>query len=87
MRVKLTDIPQEFVDEYNLLAAQHNGWVYFEVIRGCYGLKQTGKFDNDLFRTHLEKAGYYEAATTPGLWKHTWRPIQFALIVDDFGVY
>ncbi len=25
-------------------------------------------------------------ATTPGLWRHKWRPIQFCLIVDDFGV-
>lgn len=23
---------------------------------------------------------------TPGLWKHRWRPIAFALVVDDFGV-
>ena len=22
----------------------------------------------------------------PGLWKHDWRPIQFTLVVDDFGV-
>ena len=86
VRVKLTDIPQEFIDEYNLLASQRHGWVYFEIIRGCYGLKQSGKLANDLLRTRLEKAGYYEAATTPGLWKHTWRPIQFTLIVDDFGV-
>jgi hypothetical protein len=30
--------------------------------------------------------GYYEAESTPGLWRHKWRPIQFCLIVDDFGV-
>ena len=24
--------------------------------------------------------------TTPGLWHHKWRPIQFCLIVDYFGV-
>jgi hypothetical protein len=29
---------------------------------------------------------YFEAASTPGLWHHKWRPIQFCLIVDDFGV-
>ena len=29
VRVKLTDIPQEFVDKCNLLASQRNGWVYF----------------------------------------------------------
>ena len=22
----------------------------------------------------------------PGLWKHGWRPVQFTLVVDDFGV-
>jgi hypothetical protein len=34
----------------------------------------------------LEKEGYYKAATTQGLWKHKWQPIQFCLIVDDYGV-
>ena len=84
--IKLTDTPQESLDEYTLLKFQRNGWIYFEIIRRCYGLKQSGKLTNDLLRTRLEKANYYEAATTPGLWKHKWRPIQFVLIVDDFGV-
>ena len=30
--------------------------------------------------------GYYEAKHTPGLWKHTTNPVQFTLVVDDFGV-
>ena len=30
--------------------------------------------------------GYYEAATTPGLWSRKWRPIQFVLLVDDSGI-
>ena len=34
----------------------------------------------------LEKEGYYEARITPGLWRHKWKPIQFCLLVDDFGV-
>ena len=59
---------------------------FFLNIRGWYGLPQSGKLANGLLRTHLNKSGYYEAATTPGLWKHTWRPIQFCLIVDDFGI-
>ncbi len=40
----------------------------------------------DLLFGRLEKEGYYEAATSPGLWKHEWRPIQFCLIVNDFGI-
>eukprot|EP00957_Ditylum_brightwellii_P049583 3761162-Ditylum_brightwellii.AAC.1 len=29
---------------------------------------------------------YYPCTYTPGLWRHQWRPIIFALVVDDFGV-
>ena len=64
----------------------HQGWVYFEIVRGCYGLPQSRHLANDLLRTRLKKAGYFETATTPGLWKHSWRPIQFCLIVYDFGI-
>ena len=55
MRVKLTNIPQEFVDEYNLLEFQRNGWIYFEIIRGCYGFKRSEKLANDLLRTRLKR--------------------------------
>eukprot|EP00804_Cyclotella_cryptica_P022924 CCRYP_018758-RA/>CCRYP_018758-RA protein AED:0.17 eAED:0.24 QI:0/0/0/1/0.5/0.33/3/0/705 len=37
---KLSDIPQEFITEYNLLQHVHNGWVYFEIRKGIYGLPQ-----------------------------------------------
>eukprot|EP00804_Cyclotella_cryptica_P013680 CCRYP_016124-RA/>CCRYP_016124-RA protein AED:0.29 eAED:0.26 QI:0/0/0/1/0/0/4/0/346 len=30
--------------------------------------------------------GYYQCATTPGLWRHKWRPVLFVLIADDFGI-
>ena len=78
MRIKFKDIPQEFVDEYNLKEYVHNGWVHFEIVKGCYGLSQAGRLANDLLRERLAKEGYYEAET-PGPWKHTSRPIQFVL--------
>jgi hypothetical protein len=34
----------------------------------------------------LRQKGFYEVASTPGLWHHKWRPIQFCLNVDEFGV-
>ena len=64
----------------------HNGWVYFEIGKGCYGLPEAGRLPNDQLRERLAVAGYYEAISTPGLWKHVWRPIQLVLIVDDFAV-
>ena len=32
--IKIIDIPQKSLDEYTLLNFQHNGWIYFEIIRG-----------------------------------------------------
>ena len=86
VRIKLADIPDEFINEYDLTSKVRDGWAYFEIRRGVYGLPQSGKLANDLLKKRLETAGYYEAATTPGLWLHKWRPILFTLIVDDFGI-
>ena len=86
VRIKFSDIPQEFIEEYNLSKASQNGWIHFEILRECYGLPQSGRLENDLLRTHIEKEGYYKAATTPGLWCHKWSPIKFFLLVDDFGI-
>ena len=60
--------------------------MYFEIRCGCYGLPQSVILANKQLRLRLEKEGYYESRTTPGLWRQKWRPIQFCLIVDDFGV-
>ena len=51
-----------------------------------YGLPQAGRLTNKLLKQRLSKFGYYETITTPGLWKHTFRPVYFTLIVDDFGI-
>ena len=84
--VRLSDIPDKFAQEYNLLAYARDGWVYFEIRRGVYGLPQFGMLSNKLLEQRLNKAGYYQCPTTPGLWRHKWRPILFCLIVNDFGI-
>jgi hypothetical protein len=85
VRIKITDILKELILEYGLAGKEdHNGWIYFEIQHCCYGLPQASILANNLLCGCLEKESYYKAATTPGLWKHKWRPIQFCLIVDDF---
>ena len=42
LKFQLSNIPQEFITEYNLKSSLHKGWVYFEIRRGCYGLPQSG---------------------------------------------
>ena len=80
------NIPQEFIDLNNLEPLfDENDWIYMEIQRGMYGLKQAGKLANDQLIIFLEPHGY-KPTRTPGLWKHDNKPISFTLIVDDFGV-
>eukprot|EP00804_Cyclotella_cryptica_P028237 CCRYP_014588-RA/>CCRYP_014588-RA protein AED:0.25 eAED:0.25 QI:0/0/0/1/1/1/2/0/264 len=39
-----------------------------------------------LLKTRLNKHGYHQHKLVPGLWAHDTLPIQFTLVVDDFGI-
>ena len=86
MRMPIKLIPDEIIQEYDLLSIVTDGWVYIKIARGMYGLPQAGKLANDLLKERLAIWGYYPAQFTPGLWRHVWRPVTFTLVVDDFGV-
>jgi hypothetical protein len=86
IRIKLDVIPDKFIKQYNLEAIAHNGHVYAQINGGMYGLPQAGKLANDLLVDRLTAAGYIQSKHVNGLFKHTTLPIQFCLIVDDFGV-
>ena len=57
VRIKILDIPQEFIEEYNLTPLVQKGWIYFEIFCEFYGLPQSVKLANDLLCPRLEKAG------------------------------
>ena len=50
VKIQLSKIPEEFIKEYNLTTMEHQGWVYFEIRRGCYGLPQSGMLANRQLR-------------------------------------
>jgi len=73
--------------QYNLYSlVDDNGYVYCEVRKGMYGLRQAARLAFDNLVINLEPDGYYPVRECPGLWKHTIRPTVFSLCVDDFGV-
>jgi hypothetical protein len=51
-----------------------------------YGLPKSGILANQLLARRLTIHGYHQTKFTPGLWQHVTHPIQFTLVVDDFGV-
>ena len=86
-KIKLTDIPDEVINEYKLnQLATSDGWVYVKVTRAMYGLPQAGSLGQDQLEQRLNQEGYFQSQTVPGLWKHNKKPIQFVLVVDDFGI-
>ena len=60
--------------------------MYLRVVKGMYGLPQSGANSHDELEERLENENYYQSKIIPGLWKHKTRPTIFALIVDDFGI-
>jgi hypothetical protein len=86
MKMLLSLFPEEIIQKYNLNALAVDGWVYIEIRKYMYCLKQAGLLANQLLQTRLASFGYYPARHTPGLWLHKTRPISFTLVVDDFTV-
>jgi hypothetical protein len=86
IKMLLSRFPEEIIQKYNLNALAVDGWVYIEIRKGMYGLKQSGLLANQLLQTRLAPFGYFPARHTPGLWLHKTQPISAKLVVDDFAV-
>jgi hypothetical protein len=87
IQMKLSDILDEVIEDYKLREkATTNGSSYIRAKRSMYGLPQSGLLANKLLEKRLNKHGYQQSILVPGLWKHDTQPIQFTLVVNDFGV-
>jgi hypothetical protein len=87
MRMKIMDLPEEFVTMYNLAnKATSDGYVYIKIQKGMYSLPQAGILAQELLEQRLNKHGYRQSPITPGLWQHDYRPILFTLCVNNFGI-
>ena len=88
MRVHRKYLPQEIIDEYGLTNDFYDskGFVYMEIRKGMYGLKEAAILAYEQLRAHLAPFGYVPVTHTPGLWRHISRRTTFTLAVDDFGI-
>ena len=76
MRIKISDIPESLVQQYNIEAkATRDGYARVDINRGMYGLLQVGLMSQKLLEKILNKKGYHKNDITLGLWKQKWRPI------------
>jgi hypothetical protein len=87
MRLKITDIPEEIIREYELeVLATSDGYVHCEIQKGMYGLPQAGIIAQELLEERLAKYGYHQSKNNPWFLVTQTRPICFILVVDDFAI-
>ena len=85
--IHIRDLSDEIIAEYKLKEKSHaKEEVYIVVKRGMYGLLHSVILANELLEKWLDKRGYHQSKLVPRIWKHEWQPVQFTLVVDDFGV-
>ncbi len=70
------------MEQYRINEKVHKGKVYIRIEKGMYGLPQAGMLAHKQLKENLAPHGYHPCRATPGLWRHKWREIQFALVVD-----
>jgi hypothetical protein len=68
MRILLSRFLEEIVNKYNLKELAVDGWVYIEIRKGMYGLKQAGLLATQLLQKRLAPFGYYPSCHTTGIW-------------------
>jgi hypothetical protein len=59
VRIKIDDVPEEIIVEYNLRdKIASDGHVYVEIRKGMYGLPQAGILAQELLEKRLNEYGY-----------------------------
>jgi hypothetical protein len=70
IKIKLSGIPQQFIDKYNLMEHVHNDWAYFEIRKGIYGLLQSGILAQKLLAERLARKVTTNANVAPQMATH-----------------
>ena len=87
MCVQLKYFPRDIINKYkwtNLI--QKDQYVYIQIKKGKYGLKQAALLAYNIFIKNLKEDGYHPIPHMDSYCKHDRYPTTFCLCVDDFGV-
>ena len=80
-------IPKEICTRYNLYSlVELGGYVYYELRKFIYGIKQAACLASDNLVKLLAPHGYLPVQESPGLWKHQTHSTVVTLYIDDFCI-
>ena len=85
IHIKLSDIRQEIILQYQWHDIAQNRYMYVELQKGIFILPQASILAHELLVKLLAKHGYEPRPATTGLWRHANRSIAFVITVNNFG--
>jgi len=88
MRLKLSEVSPWAMEHFQFAKYAQPGadTILLQVDNGIYGLPQSGILAQRRLKAHLADHGYIESPHTPCHFTHATDPIDFVLVVDDFGI-
>ena len=82
MRVPFKYFSQEIIATYNIRAlVEDDGYVYVQINKDMYGLKQAAIIAYIQLVKHLKPHGYSPMPYTTGLWRHATRKTKFSSVL------
>ena len=86
MKMPISLFPEHIIQQFYLKNKVKNGFIYLETRRSNYVFPQAGMPAKIYLKETLAPHGYYGVPHTSGIWKYISRPVQFSLVVNNFGV-
>ena len=86
MKISFKYTTAEIMAEYKINNIASNGYIYVEIRKEMYGLKEAGIIAFQRLVEKLAPHGYRPFKHTPGLWEHMTRNIMLTLAVGNFGI-
>ena len=84
MKVPIKYFPQDIIEKYSLdKKVDANGFVYVQINKGMYGLKQAAVLAYQHLIDNLQKDGYTPIEHTDSYWRHATLPTVFCLCVTS----
>ena len=86
MKVPIKYFPLDIIAQYKVDGLVKNRYVYVEIMKGIYGLKQATVLADHQLATYIRTAAYQAIMESTSMWKYATKYTIFCLYVDDFGV-
>ena len=80
----VSHFPLDCREEFGIANLSETTIIYYQILKGLYGMPQAGLLYQTGLIKHLSQYGYHMSLTTPCLFYHDTSAVKFLLWVDDF---